>query len=42
MRRFASIVARLGKIYIHLSIPIQGFKIFSRNMLQQWAFLLQV
>ena len=35
MRRFVLIVTRLGKVYIYLSIPIQGFENFSQNMFEQ-------
>ena len=39
MRRFELIDTRLGKLYIYLSIPIQGFENFSQNI---WVFLLEV
>ena len=35
MRRFVLIVTRLDKVYIYLSISIQGFKNFSGNMFEQ-------
>ena len=46
MRRFVLIVTHPGKVYIYLSIPIQGFGNFSRNMLSSeffyFKFLLQL
>ena len=40
MSRFVLIITRLGKVYIYLSISIQGFQKFSRNMFEKWGFLL--
>ena len=40
MQQFVLIVTRLGKVYIYISILIQGFEKFSQNMLGHYIFLL--